>query len=532
MTTSITTALGAGSGLDTKALVESLAAAVKAPREAVIAKRETQNSARISALGEISGAIDSFATALGNLIAGGTLYSQPSVSDPSVLSASALAGSRLGALSAQLRVEQLAQAQTMSSVGLAGASAPVGEGTLSLTIGTTTTDIVVDSTNNTLDGLAKAINAANTNVKASIVNDQGQAKLVLKGATGAANAFTLSVPSGTTSGLERFASGAMTPAQAAQDAIVVMDGVEVRRASNSFSDLIEGVQIDLKRAVPGQLVNLGVTRPTAAITQGVGDFVAAYNELQSMIATATAAAQTSGGDSGPLRGDTSIRELQRQLASLSSTVLNSGGGPRTLAEIGVATNRDGTLRVNSAQLAEALERDPDGVEALFNPSQYSSNPLVTITSKMGKVKPGTYQLTDLVPADGTNPMQGKVDGLTMIGSQTGLVAPSTSKALGLIVKVTGATASATITVDAGLGGALQAIRDAIRARGGPIATAQERFAKEAEAIADDRDKMETRHTVYYNQLLTNFTAMERRVSAFKATQSYLEQQIAAWNKDN
>ena len=80
----------------------------------------------------------------------------------------------------------------------------------------------------------------------------------MKGRTGDANAFTLSVPGGTTSGLERFASAAMTTPLEAQDAIVRLDGVEVNRATNSFSDLIPGVQIDLKSAKPGTAVSVGV----------------------------------------------------------------------------------------------------------------------------------------------------------------------------------------------------------------------------------------------------------------------------------
>ena len=83
-------------------------------------------------------------------------------------------------------------------------------------------------------------------------------------------------------------------------------------------------------------------------------------------------------------------------------------------------------------------------------------------------------------------------------------------------------------MDPGLGGALQSIRDALRARGGAFASAQERLDKEADRIAEDREKLEVSSTKYYNQLLTTFTAMDSRVSAFKATQSYLDQQIKIW----
>jgi flagellar hook-associated protein 2 len=532
MVSSIGYSLGIGSGLDITSLVNGLAEAEKAPKEALLTRREEANAAKISALAEASGAIDSFASALSALISGGSLFTQPSVSDTSILSASTVTGKQIGALSAQMEVMQLAKAQTVSSVGLASSTAAVGEGDLTLTTGSGSVVITIDSTNNSLEGLVAAINGKNAGVTASIVTDQGTAKLVLKGATGTANAFTLSVAGGTTSGLERFAygpsvTGGMTEAQAAQDAIVKLDGVEIRRNSNSFNDLVDGVQFDLKRAAPGSIVNLGISRPTAAIEQAVGDFVAAYNELNSLLANATAPGVN--GEGGPLRGDLSIRDMRRQLGQLTSTVLNSRGSIKTLAEVGVRTNRDGSLSLNASQLQQALQNDPQGVEALFNPTQYSSDPALVITSPMGRVKPGTYTFTNIVPEAGGVAASGLIDGIAALGSGAFLIAPPSSNAAGLAVEIKGAAASVTVTIDPGLGGALQAIRDALRARSGPIAKSEERLSEEAKDIADDRLKLETRSKAYYDRLLEQFTTMERQVSAFKATQSYLDQQIKAWN---
>jgi flagellar hook-associated protein 2 len=527
MTTSIAAALGAGSGLDVKALVDGLAAAAKAPKEALIAKREQANEAKVSTLAQVSGAIDSFASALASLISGGTLYSQPSLSDSTVFTASAIPGARLGNLSAEIEVTQLARAQTVSSDPLGAATDPVGEGDLTISTDSGDFTVTITSANDSLAGLAKAINDANAGVTASVVTDASGARLVIKGGIGEDKAFSLSVPGGTTSGLERFASAEMTLAQGAQDAILFVDGVEVHRAANSFSDLIPGVQIDLKSAKPGTPVSVGVARPTAAIGQAVQDFVTAYNELAAMIAEATKAGAV--GEAGALRGDVGVREMQRQLAQLPTMVLSSAGeGPRTLAEIGVRTNRDGTLAINQARLQDVLASDPEGVEALFNPTQYSSSPLITIKSAIGRVRPGTYALTNIVAG---NPASGEIDGTAMTAVGTNLIAPSSSNAVGLILGPSGNVASATVTIDPGLGGALQAIRDGLRARGGAFATTEERLEKEADRIADDRAVLETRSARYYSQLLTTFTAMDRQVSAFRATQSYLDQQIKIWTAD-
>lgn len=534
MVTSIGYSLGAGAGIDTKALIDGLASSAKAPKDALLKKREETNTARISALAEASNAIDSFAVALSQLISGGTLFTQPTVSDTSLLTAAAVPGADLGELSAQVEVRQLAQAQSLVSTNFASATSPIGQGELTLTTGTGSYSFTIDTTNDSLNGLARAINDKITGVTATVMTDSNGARLMLKGLTGEANAFTLSVPADTTSGLERFAyapgeSGGLTAAQSAQDAIVKLDGVEVRRGTNSFNNLIPGVQIDLKKAAVGTTVSLGLSRPTVAITQAVSDFVEAYNQLQEMLANATAAG-SNGVGTGPLRGDAGIRQMQRELARLTTTELSSGGKFKTLAEIGVATNRDGTLRVDIGKLQVALEADPKSVEALFNPRQHSSDPGVAIVSKMGLSKPGVYTLTNLVAANNGVGASGVIDGVAVSSTGSILVAPYTTAAKGLIVRVDADVASATVTVDAGLGGALQAIRDALRASDGPFAATHERLEKEAKSIASDRETHERRSEAYYNQLVTSFTAMDRQVSAFKATQSYLEQQIKMWSR--
>ena len=532
MATSITTSLGAGSGIDIKSLTEQLAAASKAPREALIVRREEANKAKVSALANAMSGLDSFSTALSTLTGGGTLLTQPTVSDSDVLTATALPGSRLGALTGQIEVLQLAQAQTLASAPVPSATAAIGQGTLTLTTAAGSFDLAVGADNDSLAGLARTINENNAGVSASVITDgAGAARLVLKGATGARNAFSLSTAD--TSGLERFTydavsnSGGLTRAQTAQDAVVKLDGVEVSRPSNSIGGLISGVQLELKKPSAGSPVSIGTKRPTEALGQAVRDFVDAFNEMRKILDTATAAPKD-GGSAGPLRGDLALQEMSRELARIPSRTLNSGGGFASLSQVGVATNRDGTLRVDPVRLNEALASDPAGVEALFNPTQYSSTPLVSINSKMGRTKPGTYTLTDLIPASGGQTASGKINGVAANPVESLLVAPAGSPAVGLVVDVKGAVASATITVDPGIGGAITQLRDALRKSSGPVASSEARLKAESKRIAADRTAMERQATSYSTRLLTNFTNMERRVSSSKATQSYLEQQVKIW----
>lgn len=536
VSSSITTALGYGSGIDTVNLVDQLAAASRTPKEAALKAKEDLNTAQVSAVAQASNAISDFSTALGQLISGGTLFTQATSSDTSIVTAAAQPGARIGGLSTQIEVRQLAQAQSLVSTNLADVNAVVGKGELTLTNSKGNFTVTIDDTNNNLIGLARTINNTGSGVVASIVEDSQGARLVLKSQSGAAQAFTLTAGATAEPGLARFAydpntAGGMTRAQTAQNAIIRLDGVDTERSSNTVTDLIEGVTLTLNKAQVGTNVSLGANRPTTAIKQAVSDYVDTYNALMATLNDLTKNA-TNTDAAGPLKGDSGIRTLRNQLQRLTSTVLASGGSYSTLAEIGVATQRDGTLAVDSARLDAALAKDPDSVEALFNPGQTSSNPLIKITSAYGRTKPGTYTVTDLVPGDLNTPASGKIAGKDAIGASNRLVASISSAANGLVIEPQGAVSSATITVDLGLGGALKAVNDLLNARTGPFTNTTDRLKTQATRLADDRAKLDERETAFRERLVKQFSTMEKLVSASKATQSYLEQQVAMWTKSD
>lgn len=532
----IANSLGIGGGIDTASLIDQLTNASRAPKEAALKVKEELNTAKISAIAQASSSISGFSTALTQLISGGTLFTQPTVSDSNVMSATALPGARIGGLSTQLEVIQLAQAQSLVSENLADVSSTVGKGKITLTTKNGDFEVTIDDSNNNLIGLARAINLKGAGVTASIVEDTNGARLVLKGGSGAEQWFKLAVDPAAEADLGRFAydpniSGGMTRPQEPKDALLKLDGVPVSRSSNSISDLIDGVKLELKTATPGTAISLGATRPTTAIKQAVSDFVDTYNALKTTLDELTKA-RTGSVDAGPLHGDTGIRTLRAQLARLTATALASGGTYSTLAEIGVATQRDGSLAVDSTRLDAALTNDPDSVEALFNPGQTSDNPLVKITSAYGRTKPGTYAVTNLVPGDTNTPATGFIDGKVAVGAANRLVASVTSGAAGLVIEPQGAVTSATITVDLGLGGALKAINDLINSSTGPFASSTSRLKQQTTDLATDRTKMEARETKYAEQLTKQFTVMSSRVAAFKSIQSYMEQQVALWTKSD
>ncbi|WP_439567025.1 flagellar filament capping protein FliD [Sphingopyxis sp.] len=453
MVTSIVNSLGFGSGIDTKQLVTDLAAASREPKVARINTLTQQNQTRISALAQARSDLEGFADSLGQMISDGTLRSTPTVSDDSVLSATARAGLHADSFAATVVVSQLARAQSTYSGVVADRTAAIGTGTMTLTVGGVAKTITIGASNNSLDGLASAINSSGGGVTASIIADQGGHRLILKGPSGAANAFTLAADAGADPGLSAFAYGAgggMTVGQSAANAAFTIDGVAFSRASNTIDDVIPGMSLTLKKAAPGQPVDIGASRPLDMIKQTVGDFVSVYNQLKKSLSSAV-------GLSG---STTSLRELERELSGLIGTVISSHGSINKLTDIGVSTTKDGLLAVDEAKLAKVLAADAGAVEALFNPRR-----------------------------DGGR----------------------------------------TETSDPGIAFVLDAIRDKAIATDGVIDRVTKSLNSRKETLADQLETIEMREDAYRARLEKQYGSLDAKLAAFKATQTYLEQQIKLWS---
>lgn len=473
---SITTALGAGSGVDFAALTRSLVEAQFAARSGALDRKNYTLSSQISGVTQLKSGITSFSDGLSGLVKGGSLATQPTSSNTNVLNVSRIAGAKLTGFSASVEVRQLAAAQSAATGAIADRTASIGTGSFTLTLGTgtvtngafssftpgsgTPVTIAIPAASSSLDGIAAAINGAAAGVTASIVSDASGARLVLKGKSGADQAFTLTATEDAAApGLAALNVGpgatGTTIGSAAQDAIVVVDGVALKRPANSISDLIPGVQIDLVNAAVGTAVTLGTKSPSANLSQAVTDFVDTFNQLQAVVKAETNAT------TGALYADPAAKALSRSLGQLTLTSLTTGGAagaPTTLSDIGIATNRDGTLSIKADRLAAQLAKYPEAVEAMF--------------------------------AEGT-----------------------------------GASGN-------GLSGALAAISGTAIDTVSGLGASEARYGKLQTAIGVDRQKITEQSEQLRTRLTRQFAGTEARVAAYKATQDYLKQQVAAWNSSN
>ena len=372
---SIANTLGVGSGVDTGALIDALVAAERGAKDTALTARSTRVEARISGTAQVKSALDALSSALATRTRNGALGPLPASSDTAIVTARATAGATRTLQPTNIEVRALAAGQALVSAPLASAAATVGQGTLTLTLGTLTPDgsgdfnfagaaagidIDIGAGDDSLTGLAAAINHAQTSVRASVIDDGTGARLVLKGPTGAKSAFILTA--GGDPGLDRFVYrpgvAAMTVSASARDAELRVDGVTVTRPSNSIADLLPGTRLDLVKAAPGTSVTIAASRDAGGLAQAVGDLVDALNALHGLTATLTHSGQGSSA-AGPLAGDATLRALARELGGLTGAV---GGG---LAALGVATARDGSLSVDAGKLGRAVAANPDAAEALL-----------------------------------------------------------------------------------------------------------------------------------------------------------------------
>ena len=378
---SIISALGAGSGVDFIRLAEDISAASFAfQRDTVTARREALE-AQISAAGQLRSAINSLAGALGDRIRNGDLAPRGELGNPGIARVGIPAGlSPRGTFS--LEVTQLAQGQTLVGRSFASRDDLVGAGTLTLRFGTIdagafTADAARDplqitvTADDTLATLADRITRDSGGaVSAYVATGPTGAQLVMKGAEGAASGFVVEAAG---------AGGAAAPGDlsylgwspasdagelrtTARDAAFLLDTVAMTSPTNRVTGLPGGFTLTLAATNTGAPTSLTFASNTDAISGVMGDFVAALNDI---VAQVNELAAPLGGALG---SDPGARELRRDLAGLAGRVIMPGaapGEPRTLADLGLVLNRDGTFRLDSARLDRALADTPDAVTAMF-----------------------------------------------------------------------------------------------------------------------------------------------------------------------
>jgi flagellar hook-associated protein 2 len=368
---------GIGSGLDINGLVEKLVAAEKAPRQAQITRAQTSAVTTISALGSLKGALGGFQSALGPLSTLSSFSSRSATSsEPDVFTATATSSAAAG--SYDIEVLDVASAHQLSTAAgfSGGASHVVGDGTLTIGVGTSSFSAVIPNTSNSLAGIRDAINSApgnNNLVRATIVNGSDGAHLVLTSqVSGEANAISVAA-SGGNGGLAALNYDAQNTAgytepRPAADSRVRIAGLITTSADRTVANAIDGVTLTLLEEDAGDVHTLTIANDVSAVSNRISTFVQNFNSLSSTM-SGLRSYEPSTKAAGPLLGDAMLRGVEGDIRSrLTDRVGGLSGNYQSLASIGITTNKDGTLSLDQAKLKAALTADYDGVAAIFGSS--------------------------------------------------------------------------------------------------------------------------------------------------------------------
>lgn len=389
--------VGIGSGLDVNSIVSQLVALEKQPLKTLELKA-TNVQSQISAFGEIQSQFAAL-TDVAARIADPATWTARKATSSNINAATITAKGTAIATSISLDIDQLALKQSGSSAAMPVGSVP-GAGTLTIQLGTwsagggafapgtaSSVDVAVSATD-TISDMASKINAANTGVVATVFNDGSNERLLLQSkATGAAAGFRVQSEDAALSGLVfdpqnkpgvgMAATG--IPVQYAQQAMARINGLAVTSSTNTLTDNIPGVTIELLTTTTtgfgtvGEVkspANMVISEDVTPAVKNVNDFVTAYNALNKSLVELTKYDATTK-TAGLFQGDSTVLGLQNVLRSiLGSSSL--GASLQRLSDVGIERQLDGSLEINTNKLSDAANNGTD-LQQLF--TKNNSDPL-------------------------------------------------------------------------------------------------------------------------------------------------------------
>jgi flagellar hook-associated protein 2 len=372
---------GIASGIDSSALIESILSTRRRSSIDPLKNRITELTDTNAAFSQISSLLNNLNSAVGafRTVNGGAVAKIGTSSDETTVIASASESANPGTFS--ITVGQLAKRATQSfsntfatsdAVINSGIAGTEEERTVSFTVGNggsaETVAIVVDGTT-TAEQFVTEFNEQSNNAQAALINVGTSASpsykiVVTSSKTGLAEG---EIVTSVGTALTGFLTAAAV--DQAEDAEFTVDGIAgtITRSSNTFSDLFTGVNLNLQDTGTAT-ITVGTNQ--SEVVNRVQAFVDAYNELRAYIAENDAIIQEQDGSNvknifGPLTGTAIDENLLSSLRSAFSAASISGGGVNVLADLGITTQRDGSLSLDSDVLSQALSDEPDSVQNIL-----------------------------------------------------------------------------------------------------------------------------------------------------------------------
>lgn len=533
-----------GSGLNLTGLTSSLVTAEIAPLQKAQKAKVDKANLSISTLGQVRSQLQGVQTALQAVAASPVLKA---VSGNSGVQVTVTDPAKIVNTTRSIGVVQTAQRQVLEFKGFASADALVGAGQLTVEVGAWYDDaagakqfaVNPDSTANrfdiaegtTLSQLAERLDALPGVAARVIDKGNGSFSLGVVSEPGAGSGLRFAaVP--TVAGLSAFDTTATNDAvqiQAAQDAVVTVDGIAVFRPTNSIKDLIPGATLDIS-APAGTTTTVGFSRDLETARTNLSYLVEQLNATRAKLNEVSQRA-VNGATPGPLVGDQTIERLKADLSRLiAAPITGFGAAPVFLSDLGVTTQRDGTLKLMAQDFEDAFKADPQKFDALFANRIGSDTAGVEVKGLVGAdVAAGRHDF-----------VRDPVTGRATLGGYRTLAIPLADGRrqyavldgpfTGLTVTTPDGVDSATITFGRSLISSLDVMTT--KALSGSIATRETEFGARITEANAKLSELDIRSEKLTKRYLSRFTAMEASISTMKSTGNYLTNLVAQWNKSN
>jgi flagellar hook-associated protein 2 len=385
---------------------------VAGPR-AILERNQSKVSTELDAIKFLETNLTAFSSYLTEL-SSPDLFAQrtASSSDESVVSITTTNAATLATY--QVEAKQLAQAHTLvANKSYSSPSDTVSNGTLEIALAGQTHTIVIDASNNTLEGLQNVINSGNYGVSASIINNAGSYQMMFTSKeTGAAGEMSIS-------GLTDFDTAGYTTTAEAQDAVMSLNGLTVSSNSNEFDGVVEGVSFTLNSVSIGSPKTLSVGQDTGKVSETITSFVGVYNQLQTIFdelgsydkSSLTTAELESEEYKfyGDLAGNSVLRSVQDQVkASISGAISELNSSYNTLTSVGISFDRKGVLQLDEAVLNGVIASDMQALSNLFSKGGTAEDPLINVTAGTDATQTGSYDLNITQMAERASVLGGAV----------------------------------------------------------------------------------------------------------------------------
>ena len=535
-----------GSGLNLSDLTTSLVAAEIQPRKKTEQKKLDAANLSISTLGQVRAQFQSLQTAVANLQTSPILKAtsghsgvKVTITDPSKIANS----------TRSIGVVQTAQRQVLEFKGFTSADQTIGAGALKVEIGAWFTDaqnnpafaLNPESTVNTLNipqGATLAQLAETLDVLPGVaarVIDKGDGTfslgIVSDAGAGQALRFTATETVAGLSAFDTTSTNADHQIQAAQDAVLELDGITVTRPSNSIDDLIPGATLDIS-APAGTETSIDFSRDMETARTNLQYLVDQVNATLTKLSEVSAR-PVNGATAGALAGDRVVEKLKTDLRDMIASPLTGfGEEPVFLSDLGVQSQRDGSLRLNGYEFEKAFAKSPTKFDAAFSDRLSSTTADVEVTGLLsasaasasltlmrdmatGKAKLGDYNTIGFAPETGRM-------------RYTVLNGPYS----GLMIDMPDTLETADVSVGRSFLSRLDSLLTDALQSGGRIAERETQIGTRVTDANAEMTRLDDRAAKLTARYLSKFTQMETTISTLKSTGSYLTNLVAQWNKSN